>query len=63
MNHRIYNCLDCRARVVYMDENVEYMRDVVGYDCKELKPNESEDRTRELNVLLKKLYEKYKVET
>ena len=49
--------------VVYMDENVEYMREVVGYDCKELKPSESEERARELNVLLKRLYDKYRVET
>ena len=48
--------------VVYMDENVEYMREVVGYDCTELKPSESEERARELNVLLKRLYDKYKVE-
>ena len=48
--------------VVYMDENVEYMREVVGYDCKELKPSKSEERAWELNVLLKKLYDKYKVE-
>jgi len=48
--------------VVFMDENVEYMREVVGYDCKELKPSESEERARELNGLLKKLYEKHKVE-
>lgn len=45
-----------------MDENVEFMREVVGYDCKELKPSEAEERARELNVLLKKLYEKHKVE-
>ena len=37
-------------------------REVVGYDCKELKPSESEERARELNMLLKKLYTKYKVE-
>lgn len=48
--------------VVYMDENVEYMREVVGYECKELKPSESEERARELNGLLKKLYDNYKVE-
>ena len=48
--------------VVYMDENVRYMREIVGYDCKELKPSESEERARELNGLLKKLYDKYKVE-
>ena len=48
--------------VVFMDENVEYMREVVGYDCAELKPSESEERARELNGLLKKLYEKHKVE-
>ena len=48
--------------VVFRDENVEYMREVVGYDCKELNPGESEDRARELNVMLKRLYDKYKVE-
>ena len=48
--------------VVYRDENVEYMREVVGYECKELKPSESEERARELNGLLKKLYDKYNVE-
>ena len=49
--------------VVFRDENVDYMREVVGYDCKELKPKDSEERATELNILLKKLYEKYKVET
>ena len=48
--------------VVFCDKNVEYMREVVGYECKELKPNESEERAKELNTLLKKLYEKYNVE-
>jgi len=48
--------------VVFCDKNVEYMREVVGYECKELKPSESEERARELNTLLKKLYEKYNVE-
>ena len=48
--------------VVFCDKNVEYMREVVGYECKELKPSESEERARELNTLLKKLYEKYHVE-
>lgn len=48
--------------VVFCDKNVDYMREVVGYECKELKPSESEERARELNSLLKKLYEKYHVE-
>ncbi len=47
--------------VVFLDENVGHMREVVGYECKELKPGESEERARELNRLLKKLYEKYKI--
>jgi hypothetical protein len=47
--------------VVFCDQNVEYMREVVGYDCKELRPSESEERARELNEGLKRLYEKYKV--
>ena len=48
--------------VVFRDENVEYMREVVGYECKELKPSEAEERARELNQLLKRLYDKYKVQ-
>jgi hypothetical protein len=48
--------------VVFCEKNVEYMREVVGYECKELRPSESEERARELNTLLKKLYEKYNVE-
>ena len=47
--------------VVYLDQNVENMRQVVGYDCKELKLEESEERAKELESKLKKLYEKYKV--
>jgi len=47
--------------VVFCDENVAYMREVVGYECKELRPSESEERARELNKGLKRLYEKFKV--
>jgi len=48
--------------VVYLEENVKYMREVVGYECEELKPSESEERARELNRHLKRLYDKYSVE-
>ena len=34
----------------FLEENVEHMREMVGYEC------------RELNGLLKKLYDKYNVE-
>lgn len=47
--------------IVFMDQNVEYMREVVGYDCKELKPEESEDRAKELGERLKELYNKYNI--
>ncbi|MCF8039057.1 MAG: hypothetical protein K9K79_07045 [Desulfohalobiaceae bacterium] len=47
--------------VVFMDQNVEYMREVVGYVCKELKPDESEARAKELGDRLKELYDKYNV--
>lgn len=47
--------------VVYLDENVENMRQVIGYHCKELKLEESEERAKELGACLKKMYEKYKV--
>lgn len=48
--------------VVFCEENVEHMREVVGYECTELKPRDSEERARELNKLLNKLYSKYNVE-
>jgi len=48
--------------VVFCEKNVEYMREVVGYECPELKPSESEERAKELNTLLHKLYDKYNVE-
>ena len=48
--------------VVFCEENVEHMREVVGYECTELKPRDSEERARELNKLLNKLYDKYNVE-
>ena len=47
--------------VVFCDKNVEYMREVVGYDCKELKLDECEERAKELGERLKRLYEKYNV--
>ena len=47
--------------VVFLDQNVEYMRQIVGYNCKELKLEESEDRAKELGRCLKRMYEKYKV--
>jgi hypothetical protein len=48
--------------VVFLEESVKNMREVVGYECEELKPSESEERAQELNQLLMKLYEKYNVE-
>jgi hypothetical protein len=48
--------------VVFCEKNIEYMRQVVNYECEELKPSESEERAKELNRLLRKLYEKYNVE-
>lgn len=49
--------------VVFRDENVEYMKAVVGIDCKELKPLDQEKRQKELEAGLKRLYETYKVKT
>ncbi|MFH2111679.1 MAG: NAD-dependent epimerase/dehydratase family protein [Candidatus Bathyarchaeota archaeon] len=48
--------------VVFCEKNVRHMREVVGYECTELKPKDSEERARELNTLLKKLYDKYNVQ-
>ncbi len=47
--------------VVFLEENVEYMRSVVGYDCREISPLDQESRQRELESGLKRLYEKYRV--
>lgn len=47
--------------VVYCEKNVEYMREVLDYTCKELRPQESEERARELNAKLRRLYEKYNI--
>jgi len=47
--------------VVFVEENVRLMRDTLGYECKELKVTECEERARELNIKLQKLYEKYNI--
>lgn len=47
--------------VVFCDQNVEYMHEIVGYNCKELKLDESEEHAKELGERLKRLYEKYRV--
>jgi len=47
--------------VVFMDENVELMREAVGYECRELTTSESEERAKELNTKLKRLYEKHNI--
>jgi hypothetical protein len=47
--------------VEYVEKNFKLMKEVVGYECKELKPNEHEERAKELDSKLKKLYEKYNV--
>jgi hypothetical protein len=46
--------------VVFCDVNVGYMKDVVGYVCKELSPFDQESRQKELETGLKRLYENYK---
>jgi malate/lactate dehydrogenase len=47
--------------VVFCEENVKQMREVVGYECPEIKPKEHEERAKELDEKLKKLYAKYNV--
>ena len=47
--------------VVFAEKNVKMMREVVGYECVELTPSEHEERAKELDLKLKKLYEKYNV--
>lgn len=47
--------------IVFLDENVRNMRDVLGYDCEEIKIPELRERAEELNGKLKRCYEKYGV--
>jgi hypothetical protein len=47
--------------VVFCEENSKLMREVVGYDCAEIKPAEHEERAKELDEKLKKLYAKHNV--
>jgi len=47
--------------VVFVDENVKLMQEVVEYDCPEIKPAEHEERAKELDEKLKKLYQKHNV--
>ena len=45
--------------VVCTDHSVMIMREVLGYECKELKPDEAEKKWKELTTAYKKLIEKY----
>jgi hypothetical protein len=47
--------------VIFVEENVKLMREVVDYDCPKIKPTEHEERAKELDVKLKRLYEKHNV--
>jgi len=45
--------------VAFTEKAVKIYREVVGYECEELKIEESEERAKELKMLFKKLGEKY----
>jgi len=45
--------------VVFTEKAVKVYREVLGYECEELKIEESEERTKELRERFKKLAEKY----
>jgi len=47
--------------VVYTEEAAKNMREALGYECEELKVSEIEERAKELNTKLKKLYEKHRI--
>jgi len=44
--------------IVFLDENVRNMDEVLGYNCKELRISELGERARELNSKLNKCYER-----
>jgi hypothetical protein len=45
--------------VVFTDKTVKIYREVLGYECEELKIEDSEERAKELKTLFRKLGEKY----
>ncbi|HYB85112.1 MAG TPA: NAD-dependent epimerase/dehydratase family protein [archaeon] len=45
--------------VVYLDQNVRDMDDVLGYRCKELRISEIDERAKELNTKLNRCYQKH----
>lgn len=47
--------------VVYSEESVRLMREVLGYECTELRISEAQERADELNSRLEKLYEKHRI--
>ena len=47
--------------VVFTEKAVKVYREVLDYECEELKIEESEERAKELGELFKKLAEKYDV--
>jgi len=46
--------------VVFLDENVENMKTVLGYNCKELRVSELQERASELNRKLNECYDKFR---
>jgi hypothetical protein len=45
--------------VIYLDDNVRNMEDILGYSCKELRVSEIGERAKELNAKIKRCYKKY----
>jgi hypothetical protein len=45
--------------VVFTEKAVKIYREILGYECEELKIEESEERARELRALFRKLGERY----
>lgn len=46
---------------VFTEKAVKIYREVLGYECEELKIQESEERAKELKMLFKRLLEKYNI--
>lgn len=45
--------------VVFTEKHSEIMKEVLGYDCRSMRPDESEERAKELGSLYRKLLSKY----
>jgi hypothetical protein len=52
--------IDADGTVIYAEKSVAIMKDMLGWDCPQMKLEESEEHSRELGLVFRKFAEKYK---